>query len=138
METSQTQSEIRRREASEPLESGEEFVFERTARDDRVANGRPHVGPPASPPPSRGVGLGTALRRYPVLALLPLVVFAAAGMTLGLRRPPTYTASTTINVGTPDINSQATPGYVEAEQTLASASAGRWPASSCTSRWPRT
>ena len=33
METSQTQSEIRRREAPEPLERGEEFVFERTARE---------------------------------------------------------------------------------------------------------
>jgi capsular polysaccharide biosynthesis protein len=121
METSQTQSEIRRREAPEPLESGDEFVFERTARDDRVTDRQPRVPPPASPPPRRGVSLGTALRRYPVLALLPVVVLAAAGITLGLRRPPTYTASTTINVGTPDINSQATPGYVQAEQTLASA-----------------
>jgi capsular polysaccharide biosynthesis protein len=61
------------------------------------------------------------LRRYPVLALLPVVILAAAGITLGLRRAPTYTASTTINVGSPDIASQATPGYVQAEQTLASA-----------------
>jgi ribosomal protein S8E len=121
METSQTQSEIMRREASEPLDGGEEFLFERTALDDRVANGQRHARPPASPPPSRGTGLGTALRRYPVLALLPVVVLAAAGITLGLRRPPVYSASTTINVGTPDINSQATPGYVQAEQTLASA-----------------
>jgi capsular polysaccharide biosynthesis protein len=117
METTHTQSEIRRREALEPLESGEEFVFERTARDDKMTERQPLV----PPPPSRGVGLGTALRRYPVLALLPVVVLAAAGITLGLRRPPTYTASTTINVGAPDINSQATPGYVQAEQTLASA-----------------
>jgi hypothetical protein len=121
METSQTQSEIRRREAPERLESGEEFVFERTGRDDMAGMSQGRVPLPVSPPPSRAVSLGTALRRYPVLALLPVVVFAAAGITLGLRRPATYTASTTINVGTPDINSQATPGYVQAEQTLASA-----------------
>lgn len=76
---------------------------------------------PTARRPSRSVGLGTALRRYPVLALLPVVIFAAAGITLGLRRAPMYTASTTINVGSPDISSQATPGYVQAEQTLASA-----------------
>jgi capsular polysaccharide biosynthesis protein len=120
METSQTQSEIRRREAPEPLERGEEFVFERTARENGAANTQRRVAPPASPP-SRGVGLGTALRRYPVLALLPVVVFAAAGITLGLRRAPTYTASTTINVGAADISSQATPGYAVAAQTMASA-----------------
>ena len=143
MEPSQTQSERSRRKRPERLENGEEeFVFERTGRDERAANGsaldertgsrRRRAAPPASPPAppeaapgpapaSRGVSLGTALRRYPILALLPVVVLAAAGITLGLRRPPTYTASTTINVGAPDINSQATPGYVLAEQTLASA-----------------
>ena len=143
MEPSQTQSERSRRKRPERLENGEEeFVFERTGRDERAANGsaldertgsrRRRAAPPASPPAppeaapgpapaSRGVSLGTALRRYPILALLPVVVLAAAGITLGMRRPPTYTASTTINVGAPDINSQATPGYAVAEQTLASA-----------------
>lgn len=65
--------------------------------------------------------LGAALRRYPILALLPVMILAAAGVTLGLRRPPTYTASTQLNVGAPDISSQATPGYAQAAQTLASA-----------------
>jgi capsular polysaccharide biosynthesis protein len=115
---SHTQPQLRRRERPEPLENGEEFVFERTAREDAVGNGQRFAAPA---PPTRGVSLGTALRRYPVLALLPVVVLAAAGITLGLRRQPTYTASTAINVGAPDINSQATPGYVVAEQTLASA-----------------
>jgi capsular polysaccharide biosynthesis protein len=117
---SHTQSELRRRGRPEPLENGDEFVFERTAREDSPRNREVRQGPPATPP-RRGVGLGTALRRYPVLALLPVVILAAAGITLGLRRAPTYTASTTINVGSPDIASQATPGYVQAEQTLASA-----------------
>ena len=117
---SHTQSELRRRERPERLENGEEFMFERTAREDPVRN-RQSRERPVGPPPGRSVGLGTALRRYPVLALLPVVIFAAAGITLGLRRAPIYTASTTINVGSPDIASQATPGYVQAEQTLASA-----------------
>jgi capsular polysaccharide biosynthesis protein len=95
-------------------------MFERLPREDRLRN-RQSPERPVARRPSRSVGLGTALRRYPVLALLPVVIFAAAGITLGLRRAPTYTASTTINVGSPDIASQATPGYVQAEQTLASA-----------------
>ena len=84
----------------------------------------PHGGAP-SPFDTRARGdsggLGAALRRYPLVALLPVVVLVAAGLTLGLRKPPTYTATTQLNVGAADINSQATPGYVQAEQTLAQA-----------------
>ncbi|HTX09595.1 MAG TPA: hypothetical protein VME22_13335 [Solirubrobacteraceae bacterium] len=123
MESSHTQSELRRRERPESLENGEEFVFERTGEDSAHNGQSRHQGVEAlaAPPSHPNVSLGTALRRYPVLALLPVVILAAAGITLGLRRHPTYTASTVINVGAPDLNSQATPGYVEAEQTLASA-----------------
>jgi capsular polysaccharide biosynthesis protein len=121
MEPSQTQSERRRRKRPERLEGGEEeFVFERSTRKGRAASPHPGETPPAATAPRRAVGLGTALRRYPVLALLPVVVLIAAGITLGLRRAPTYTSSTTINVGAPDLNSQATPGYTLAAQTLAS------------------
>lgn len=70
---------------------------------------------------SGGTSLGAALKKYPFIALLPIVVFVAAGVALGLRKPPTYTATTQLNVGAADINSQATPGYVQAEQTLAQA-----------------
>jgi capsular polysaccharide biosynthesis protein len=116
---SRTQSELRRRERPEHPENGGEFVYDGATREERqVQDGQRHAAPA---PPRRGVSLGTALRRYPALALLPVVVLAAAGITLGLRRQPTYTASTIVNVGAPDINSQATPGYVQAEQTLASA-----------------
>jgi capsular polysaccharide biosynthesis protein len=55
-----------------------------------------------------------------MIALLPVVLFAAAGAGLGLRRAPIYTASAEINVGVPDVNSQATPGYTLAAQVLAS------------------
>jgi hypothetical protein len=67
------------------------------------------------------MNLAAAVRRFPVLVLLPVVVFVAAGITLGLRRHPIYTASSEINVGVPNVISQATPGYVEAAVTLASA-----------------
>jgi capsular polysaccharide biosynthesis protein len=112
---SHTQTKLRRREHPN---NGDEFVLDQAMHDESLEGGHRFT---SRPPARRGVSLGTALRRYPVLALLPVVVLAAAGITLGLRRPPTYTASTTINVGAPDINSQATPGYAEAEQTLASA-----------------
>jgi hypothetical protein len=67
------------------------------------------------------MNLAAAIRRFPVLVVLPVVVFTAAGITLGLRRHPTYTASSEINVGIPDVSAQATPGYVVAAQSLASA-----------------
>ncbi len=70
---------------------------------------------------TQSTGLGAALRRYPLVALLPVVVLVAAGVTLGLRKPPTYTASTQVNVGSADISSQATPGYALAAQTMAQA-----------------
>jgi capsular polysaccharide biosynthesis protein len=60
------------------------------------------------------------VRRYPLVVLMPVIVLVAAGVTLGLRRSPVYTASTQMNVGVTDANSQATPGYAEAAQELAS------------------
>ena len=62
----------------------------------------------------------TALRRYPLLVLLPVIVLAAAGVVIGLKRTATYTASMELNVGVPSAGNQATPGYVTAAQTLAS------------------
>ena len=73
---------------------------------------------PKSHPPR--VGLGSALVRYPMVVLLPVIVLIASGVTLGIRRHQTYSASTQLNVGVPDANSQATPGYAQAAQQLAS------------------
>ena len=55
-----------------------------------------------------------------MLVILGVVVLAAAGITLGLKRHPSYTASSELNVGIPDASTQATPGYVQAAETLAS------------------
>lgn len=117
METSHSQSEVTRPEDPEPL------VFEHPGKDS-AENGESRqqgTEPPSVPPPHQSVHLGTALRWYPLLALLPIVVLTAAGITLGLRRHPVYSASTMINVGTLDVAAQATPGYAEAAVTLASA-----------------
>ena len=70
--------------------------------------------------PKARVTLGSAMRRYPMLVLLPVVVLVAGGVAIGLRRAPTYTATTQLNVGTPDANTQATPGFALAAETLAS------------------
>lgn len=67
------------------------------------------------------VTLASAMRRYPVVVLLPIVALVAAGIAIGQGRKPTYTASTQLQVGSFDIASQATPGYVQAEVTLATA-----------------
>lgn len=63
----------------------------------------------------------SAIRSHPVLALLPVVILVAFGVTLGLRRHPVYSASSEVSVGVASVSAQATPGYVEAAQLLASA-----------------
>ena len=95
------------------------MYFDRPARERRGGRG----GTPSytRARSEESTGLGAALKKYPLIALLPVVVLVAAGVTLGMRKPPTYTATTQLNVGASDINSQATPGYVQAEQTLAQA-----------------
>ncbi len=80
---------------------------------------RPVDSASRSPRPT-GPSLAAALRHYPMVLLLPIIVLAAAGVALGVKRHPTYTASSELNVGIPDAASQATPGYVTASETLAS------------------
>ena len=62
---------------------------------------------------------GGAIGRHPFLVILPLVLLLAAGIVVGNRKPLTYSATATINVGKSDINTQATPGYVQASEALA-------------------
>jgi hypothetical protein len=71
--------------------------------------------------PDRGpVTLATAVRRHPILTVVPAIVLLAVGIIAGAKKPPTYSATATINVGKSDINTQATPGYVQASTVLAS------------------
>lgn len=83
---------------------------------------QPEDGPA---PPYRNGGpprrtLAEAVRRHWLLALIPVVLLAAAGAYAGKRKPPTYSAMATINVGKSDIATQATPGYEVAAEALAS------------------
>jgi capsular polysaccharide biosynthesis protein len=66
------------------------------------------------------VGLGSAIARHPFLVILPAIFLLAAGIIAGTKKHQTYSASATINVGKSDIITQATPGYVQAAQVLAS------------------
>jgi hypothetical protein len=77
-------------------------------------------GEPALTPERGPVTLAAAVRRHPVLTVLPAIVLLAVGIIAGAKKPPTYSATATINVGKSDINTQATPGYVQASTVLAS------------------
>jgi hypothetical protein len=81
-------------------------------------NGR--SGEPAFTRDTGPVTLATAVRRHPILTVVPAIVLLAVGIITGAKKPPTYSATATINVGKSDINTQATPGYVQASTVLAS------------------
>ena len=83
-----------------------------------AANGA--AGDPAVTPDRGPVTLAAAVRRHPVLTVVPAIVLLAVGIVVGVKQPPTYSATATINVGKSDINTQATPGYVQASTVLAS------------------
>ncbi len=63
---------------------------------------------------------GDGVRAHPILIVLVIIVLAAGGAVVGSRKPRTYSAQATINVGKSDIATQATPGYVVAAEALAS------------------
>lgn len=65
------------------------------------------------------VTLAGSVRRHPFLVILPVIILLVAGIVVGAKKHPTYSAIATINVGKADINTQATPGYVQASEALA-------------------
>jgi hypothetical protein len=71
-------------------------------------------GRPAAPAerPARAI-----LSRWPVVILCALLL-AGAGVALGLRRHPTYSASAQINIGRLDVTAQSMPGFAQASQNL--------------------
>lgn len=77
-------------------------------------NGNGHGGPSGS------TSLASSVRRHPFLVLLPTLLLLAAGIYVGNKKHPMYSATATINVGKSDINTQATPGYVTAAENMAS------------------
>jgi curli biogenesis system outer membrane secretion channel CsgG len=68
------------------------------------------------------IGVLESIRRYWLLALLPVVVLVAAAAVLAQTRPSTYTAQARLQVGRLNISpAGAVSGFAEAAQTLASA-----------------
>jgi capsular polysaccharide biosynthesis protein len=73
-------------------------------------------------PPNRPAGLLYALRRYWLVALLPVILFGALGVAYGSQRQPTYTASSRLIVGGLQLNtSGAQAGFATAVQGLSEA-----------------
>jgi uncharacterized protein involved in exopolysaccharide biosynthesis len=71
---------------------------------------------PAAPHPLGP--LRPAVARLPIV-LITTLLFVGAAIYVGVTRSPTYTASSTINVGRTDVRVQALPGYVAGAQALA-------------------
>jgi subunit length determinant Wzz-like protein len=62
-----------------------------------------------------------AIRRYPTVAIVPMIVFAALGAALGFVRSPTYTATSQLSVGQLSANDPGAVGsVVQATAQLAS------------------
>lgn len=62
-----------------------------------------------------------ALRRHPLVALLPVVLLVGAAVALGMTREPVYTAEARVAIGNLNPGEASAPGIVEANQQLASA-----------------
>lgn len=67
------------------------------------------------------VSIWEAIRRHPVLAVLPLVVLTAAGIALGLARSPEYTATSRMYVQVPSAEPSTLFAVTDAAAGLASA-----------------
>ncbi len=78
----------------------------------------PAPAPREIEPPT--VGVGTAVRRHPLIIIICVVLLVAGGAAVGLRRKPVYTATARLEVG--DLNLAAPgalSGYAAASQALA-------------------
>ena len=73
-------------------------------------------------PASRArVGVLQAVRRYPMVALVPMLVLAALGVAVGYARTPTYKSNAELAVGQLNVSDPAAVGsVVTATQSLAS------------------
>jgi len=74
------------------------------------------------PPRVARASVWESVRRHPVLALAPVILFVAAAVAYGLNRPPRYTAESRVSVGRIDLSQPgAITGFSTATQALASA-----------------
>jgi capsular polysaccharide biosynthesis protein len=68
--------------------------------------------------PPRGFVL-TAISRHKWLVLAVAAIFTVIGLATGVKRKPTYTATTTLQVGTVNLNSPGFDGFVQGATQLA-------------------
>jgi capsular polysaccharide biosynthesis protein len=67
----------------------------------------------------RRIGLGEALRRYPLVALAPAIVLLAVAAALGLHRRATYTANAQVVIQALAPTASQLPGAIQSAQDLA-------------------
>jgi hypothetical protein len=68
-----------------------------------------------------GTGLGRAVRRHPLLVVIPILLLIAAGVAGGLLRQPVYQAESRLLVGKVNPGTPTLPGFVQASTALADA-----------------
>lgn len=93
-----------------------------------TANSNPHAaGATTYPPPGFGYGRGparvdaiTAILRYPLLVIIPVLLLGAVGYVLAGKKQTAYKAESQVLIGSPSPGSAgALPNTVQAEQSLA-------------------
>jgi hypothetical protein len=69
--------------------------------------------------PHARIGVGSAIRRYPLVILIPVVLLVGLGVAAGLRRGVTYSASAEIVVQPLAPNVTQLPGAIQSAEDLA-------------------
>jgi capsular polysaccharide biosynthesis protein len=82
---------------------------------------RERIAPGTVVPAAPRLSVSQAVGRYWYLVLLFPALLLAGAIAYGTSRKPVYRAETRMSVGRIDVVAQATPGYVQATQSLASA-----------------
>ena len=80
----------------------------------------PSTAPRDSRPVAARVPIGAAMRRYPLVVVLPMLLLAGLGVAAGLHRSPTYTATAENVVQAFSPSVAQLPGAIQAAQDLAS------------------
>lgn len=73
-----------------------------------------------APPPDRGPVVGSMMR-YWYLVLLPMLLLGGAAVAIAMKRDPTYTAETRLNVGGFNVSAASLPGFAGGAYLLTNA-----------------
>ena len=95
------------------------FVPRRAATDAGSPEGIAQRGLTPDEGPIRTAGPLLSVLRHPRLVILPVLLVLGGALAFTLQRVPAYTAEAQILVGRVDVEANAVPGFVSANQTLA-------------------